>query len=188
MADMSFRNSPEGGDLAAALRALSLATPSSSAWPQLAAAFATRVRRRRQARFAVVFATAAVLALAVGLARLQVAGPATKVALATATPVADETDLLIARNQELQAMLRGFDVRSAPMDGEAALASARMEDLIAMLDVELGDAPSDETARALWQQRLVLLQELASVRQQGQAAVAQQADGPGLVPASWVVD
>jgi len=95
---------------------------------------------------------------------------------------------LIARNQELQAMLRGFDMQSAPMDGEAALASARLEDLIAMLDVELGDAPAPVEAQALWQQRLVLLQELASVRQQGQAAVAQQGDGAGLQPASWVVD
>jgi hypothetical protein len=188
MADMSYRNSPEGGDLAAALRALPLVAPTQSEWPRLSEAFAARARRRRTTRWSAVFATAAVLALAVGLGRLQLAERAPDAQVATATPVQGGTDALIARNQELQAMLRGFDVRSAPMDGEAALASARLEDLIAMLDVELGDAPAPGEAEALWQQRLVLLQELASVRQQGQAAVAQQGDGAGLVPASWVVD
>ena len=188
MADMSYRNAPHGGDLAAALRALPLAAPAQSEWPRLSEAFAARARRRRNTRWTAVFAVAAVLALAVGLGRLQLAERAPDVALATATPAQDETDALIARNQELQAMLRGFDMQSAPMDGEAALASARLEDLIAMLDVELGDAPAPVEAQALWQQRLVLLQELASVRQQGQAAVAQQGDGAGLQPASWVVD
>jgi len=189
MADMSYRNAPRDGDLAAAMRALPLAAPAGSEWPRLAEAFAARARRRRQARYAVAFATAAVLALAVGLGRLQLAQPVTGTSPATvATATTSEGNAaLIARNQELQAMLRGFAAQNAPTDGEAALASARLEDLIAMLDVELGDAGTGDEARALWQQRLVLLQELANVRQQGQAAVAQQ-DGTVLQPANWVVD
>lgn len=188
MADISYRNSPRDGDLAAALAALPLAAPAHSAWPQLAAAFEQRTRRKRQARFAIAFAAAAVIALAVGLGRMQLAaqlpGPGPAIATAKAD---DTTSNLIARNVEMQSMLRGFDTRSVPLDGEAALASARLEDLIAMLDLELGDAGPDE-AQALWSQRLVLLQELATVRQQGQAAVAQQGDGSAISPASWVVD
>lgn len=187
MADISYRNSPRDGDLAAALAALPLAAPVQPAWPQLAAAFEQRTRRKRQARFAMAFAAAAVLALAVGLGRMQLAQEAPGAGRAVATTADATTTNLIARNVEMQAMLRGFDTRTVPLDGEAALASARLEDLIAMLDLELGEAGPDE-AQALWSQRLVLLQELATVRQQGQAAVAQQGDASAISPASWVVD
>ncbi|HET7845238.1 MAG TPA: hypothetical protein VFL14_13870, partial [Xanthomonadales bacterium] len=110
---MSYRNSPNG-DLAAALRALPLAAPAQSAWPRLADAFAARQKRRRQARFAIPLAAAALLALAFGLARLQVATPPQAPAtLATNEAPHGGTAALIARNQGLQAMLRGFDSRNA---------------------------------------------------------------------------
>lgn len=96
---------------------------------------------------------------------------------------------LIARNRELEMMLRGIDPGRMPLDGQAALASAQLEDLIGMLDLELSETHAGDRARELWQQRLLLLQELASVRQSGFASVAQQDDnGSSLHAATYVVD
>jgi hypothetical protein len=95
---------------------------------------------------------------------------------------------LIARNRELEMMLRGIDPERMPLDAESALAGAQLEDLIGMLDLELSATEDDSRAHLLWQQRLVLLQELAAVRQTGFAAVAQDSGVASLQPATYVVD
>lgn len=183
--------------LGAALRELPLAAPAGSAWPEMAAALAAQRKPARARGLLPALASAAVLALAVGLA-LKSPAPEQPASVAagseqspagrdpTGEPTTGASSDLIARNRELEMMLRGID--RMPLDAESALAGAQLEDLIGMLDLELSATREDARARLLWQQRLVLLQELATVRQTGFAAVAQDAGIASLQPATYVVD
>jgi hypothetical protein len=97
-------------------------------------------------------------------------------------------DALIARNQQLEEALRRADARGMPLDGASALASAEIEDLIGMVDLELSYADDRDNARALWRQRLDLMQQLADVRQRGSAPYATPSDAYGMQPAAYVID
>ncbi len=179
----------EGADpmIAAALRGLPLPAPDRSAWPEIAATLAARQRRARWK----VALPALAAARVVGVALTLFLRPATETgpALADASPAPQQPDSgvmrdLIARNQALEAQLqapRGF----VAQDGAAALASVELEDLIAMLDLQLG-ATTDPTGSAvLWQERLVLMEELAQLRS---PSTVLADNGGALQPAAYLVD
>jgi hypothetical protein len=192
-----------------ALRALPLATPSRSAWPDIAASLAARRRARWRRHAAIGIATAAVLALVVTLALRPADAPASR-GIVNANPgdsnpaatvprdAADndeaprattdsEVESLIAQNQQWERALRRADSRPDTLNGSAALASAEIEDLIGMIDVELGQG-SDHDARLLWTQRLQLMADLASLRN-GSRAVSAATDGSArLMPANYAID
>lgn len=188
-----------------ALTQLPLLAPPSDQFARIAIGIAQRQRRRSQRRIA-FFAIAAALALAAVLPfalrqasapTIAQPGPATNAGDsiaadstnaatnpdATASSTTSPSDDLIARNQWLEAMVRA---QGEPMDAASAYASAELEDLIGMVDVQLSATEEPQRQAALWEQRLSLMQELASVRTQSMAVVRNEE--PGFLPASYQID
>jgi len=136
------------------------------------------------------FALAAAVALAMVLPRgkLERAAPQTVPAIATTTPVsnpalasehnstvADELDRLHARSQTLERWIAVVAAR-APQDSRDLMAAVEVEDLIGLVDVQLGAAHERTQALPLWRQRVALLEDLATIR--GSAyAIAANDDG-----------
>ena len=183
-------------ELEAAFAALPLLQPRASAWPQLERELRARRPQRQSAwprwvALAAALAIAAVLPLALDREATEVA-PATTIADATPAqpapaPVSTDPNAdLIERNQALGAWLAAG---GEPFDASSAQLGAELEDMIAMVDMELSDAPEPERTRALWQQRLLLLNELASVRSEGVMRVADVGTGePTFQNASYRID
>ena len=171
--------------LAAALRALPDAAPVPDLWPDLARSL--DARRRRGWRYALPMALAAGIALALVLPKLaprDTTPPATPVAN-TAAPASDGAELsqLHKRSQSLERWIAAVAAR-APQDGRDLMAAVEVEDLIGLVDVQLGGARTDSDALPLWRQRVALLEDLAAIRGNGVALAANGADGEA-VPASF---
>jgi hypothetical protein len=66
------------------------------------------------------------------------------------------------------------------------MAAVEVEDLIGLVDVQLGGARTDADALPLWRQRVALLEDLAAIRGNGAALAASGADGEAM-PASLVL-
>ncbi len=182
----AMNDRPGDAALAAALRALPDAAPMPDLWPDLARSIARR--RRRPLRYALPIALAAAVAFALVLPRLVNRGattsqPATPVAHVTApaSPV-DELSQLHRRSQSLERWIAAVAAR-APQDGRDLMAAVEVEDLIGLVDVQLGGAHTRSDALPLWRQRVALLEDLAAIRGNGVALAANGADGEA-VPAS----
>ncbi|MEP6939398.1 MAG: hypothetical protein ABI846_06505 [Rudaea sp.] len=177
-----------------ALRALPLATPPAAAWSDLAASLASAApaqdaRRRRPRRFALPVAVAAGVVFAF-IATLSMRAPrlaeeathasagerATKPSAAAssvhnaANDTNDENvqglDAMQSQSRALERWLRDTGRDSAPQTAQDLAASAEIEDMIGMVDVQLaspgaGHAPA---ALPLWQRRVALLEDLATLR------------------------
>lgn len=167
-------------NLGAALRCLPLLTPERSAWPALAAELAARKRRARLRRGAALLAVAALLVLALlPLMKSAPVAPAPAPNLA-ATPAAIDIDeaaiaRLIQANHGAEARRRLQRGLSTELDGNVALASAEIEDMVGLIDLQLQSNPdtteSDKRlSAALWQRRLDLVNTLTRVETQGTLA------------------
>lgn len=178
--------------LGAALRALPLEAPETSAWPALAAAAAERAgatQARRDSRFAWA-AAAAVAALAVAIFWIvpRDADDGDQPTIrAVAEPTADDADArlvadLIARNQALERALRE-DGGGWAVDADYAMAAAQVEELIAAVDGQLAASDAPREAEVLWRVRLALLQELATLRSGGEESLLAGVHGVIAVPA-----
>jgi hypothetical protein len=176
-----FPAEPDDPCLRDALRALPLAEPAASALPALQARLARRRRERAMRRWLPLAAAAAVCVLA--LLPLLRGGLLQPVASDDAGFDAD-TAALIAQNQVYESALRSAAFSGRALSARSALAGAELEDLIGMLDLELSAAPDADAARALWQQRLALMQELASVRA-NDLPDRLTADNASVQPANW---
>ena len=188
-------------ELQDAFAAMPLLQPRASAWPQLERELRAR-RPQRPAAWPRWVALAAALALAAVIPftleretpevapTVSVAQDATG-AQPAASPAATDASAdpnadLIERNQALGAWLVAS---GEPFDAASAQLGAELEDMIAMVDMELSDAPDPQRARALWEQRLLLLNELASVRSEGVMRVADIGTGqPTFQNASYRID
>jgi hypothetical protein len=73
------------------------------------------------------------------------------------------------RSQLLEQRLRSMRPESRVLNGRDAMAAAELEDLIALVDYQLGYVRSldDQRAEQLWQQRVNLMSGLVQVREQG---------------------
>lgn len=165
---MSDRHAPPGlsGDasLRAALAALPLAAPGSSAWPALEAALRAHIAPRPSRR-RLPAALAAGIALALLLPQLIATPPAPVDRVILTTPDAgDEIDTLRAQSQQLETWLQRVADSGAPLGGQDLMAAAEIEDLIGLVDMQLGNAGIRPEAAALWRQRIGLLEDLAAVR------------------------
>jgi hypothetical protein len=194
--DLNDDRSDAERSVSAALTQLPLLAPPSDQFARIAIGIAQRKRKQAQRRMT-FFAIAAALALAAILpfalrnesAPTIAHQPATNATNAATNPdaVASNTtspsDDLIARNQWLEAMVRA---QGEPMDAASAYASAELEDLIGMVDVQLSATEEPDRQTALWEQRLSLMQELASVRTQSMAVVRNE--DPAFLPASYQID
>lgn len=156
--------------LRAALRALPDAAPPSDGWQRLAARAARR-RRLRPLRTWVPLAAAASLAAAVLLVRTAMherpaPTPASTATSATGTSVPDVRIATLQRSsQRMERWLRRLDRDGAPLDGAALADASEIEDQIGLVDLQLGAAADDPSARLrLWRQRVALLQDLAMLR------------------------
>jgi len=181
--------------LAAALRALPQSAPQPDLWPELARAL-DRKRRPRAWRYLLPAALAAGVALALLIPRSPTRdSEAPRVASVPATTSApdarnvtapapgNEIEQLHERSQTLERWIAAVAAR-APQDSRDLMAAVEVEDLIGLVDVQLGGARGEADALPLWRRRVALLQDLASIR--GSAfAVAESVSGLGRdVPAS----
>jgi hypothetical protein len=187
---------PSDTALAAALRALPDAAPAPDLWPDLARAL--EQRRRWPWRYVLPIALAAGMALALVLPKLAdrstiAPQPAVQGATAAAAPTsqvgdAGELSQLHQRSRSLERWIAAVAAR-APQDGRDLMAAVEVEDLIGLVDVQLGGARGDGDALPLWRQRVALLEDLAAIRGNGVALAANGAGveaGAGIeaVPAS----
>ena len=166
-------------ELGPALRALPLLAPRESALPGLLAELAAR-RRRRALTWMLPPAVAALLVLALlpATVRTPATAPATTAAqVATSASPDPQLGRLIQANAVLEQRLSSLRAAHITQDGEAAQASAQMEDMVALVDSALGANPPDERRRMLWQRRLELLQALCQVQRQGSFAPDQGENG-----------
>jgi hypothetical protein len=171
---------PSETPLAAALRALPEHAPMPDLWPDLAKALAAR-KRPRWRRFAIPLAAAAALAIALLVPRLatresvqtQIASTTTPPAHVTANAATDADELasLHDRSRSLERWIAAVSAR-APQDGRDLMAAVEVEDLIGLVDVQLGGASGDADALPLWRQRVALLEDLAAIRGNGAAFAA----------------
>jgi hypothetical protein len=166
MHDRDGMNSPLS--LADALRALPSAGPQPDLWPDLARSLNARRRRRwRYALPAALPAGLALFALASRLTTTDSGTPATPLETAAtrkaATPsAASELSALHERSQALERWIATATV--APLDSRDLMAAVEVEDLIGLVDVQLGATRGDADALPLWRQRVALLEDLATIR------------------------
>lgn len=180
MFDDLHDNNPRQRDpiaLADALRALPLETPPHPAWPTLAAALAAK-KKRRQRHWPLALAASLLLALTLG-GYLHTAANRPQPASA---PTSDPLQPLLAESAQLEALIANTNdaITSAPM---MAL-GADLEDQLAVIDNQLGNAGLTRSERlSLWQQRVVVLRELAGLQasQQWFASRGEQNTADALV-------
>lgn len=174
--------------LAAALRALPDAAPQPDLWPGLARELAAR-RRPRIWRLAVPAALAAGVLLALLLPRTTtppatpppVAGvsPSTSVPANVAANSDDELDALRTRSQTLERWVAAVAAH-APQSSRDLMAAVEVEDLIGLVDVQLGASRGRADALPLWRQRVALLEDLATIRGSAFAIAASDVGASGI--------
>jgi len=176
--------------LADALRALPDATPQPDLWPQLAQTLAQR-RRARRWRTALPIALAAGVALALLLPRVverdatvatptvvssptqEASTPSTASVEPVSTATANDIDALRRRSHSLETWIAAVSAQ-APQNGRDLMAAVEVEDLIGVVDVQLDATRNDAEALPLWQRRVDLLEDLATIR--GAAALSVRGD------------
>ena len=96
---------------------------------------------------------------------------------------ADELATLHRRSQTLERWIAAVAAR-APQDSRDLMAAVEVEDLIGLIDVQLGAAHDRNDALPLWRQRVALLEDLATIR--GSAfAIAANDDIAGVQDAAY---
>ena len=177
--------------LASALRALPDAAPQPDLWPGLARTLAAR-RRPRIWRYALPAALAAGVLVALLLPRAVTPPPTPVVNASPAPPRApdasapaagDELDALRTRSQTLERWVAAVAAH-APQSSRDLMAAVEVEDLIGLVDVQLGATRDRADALPLWRQRVALLEDLATIR--GSAfAIAASDIGANSIDASF---
>jgi len=197
MSGRDYINEPASNDaaLAAALRALPESAPEPDLWHGIMNSADAR-RRRRHWSYALPAAIAAALALALLLPRWlahDVETPRTTPLVSAPAPetpatvpsvsAADEITNLNQRSRTLERWIAAVAAR-APQDGRDLMAAVEVEDLIGLVDVQLGGTRGDSDALPLWRQRVALLEDLAAIR--GNAfALAENGADANAMPASF---
>lgn len=155
---------PSDPDLGVALRRLPAADAPADLWSAIARDLPTRQAASRRHRIAVPLAAAAALLAAVllWLPSRQVPPVDTSVA---GQPAADagEIERLRERSQRIEHWLAALPAASQ-QGGRNLMATVETEDLIALVDMQLGAARGSEEALPLWRQRVSLLEDLAVIR------------------------
>lgn len=181
---------PDNDDaaLAGALRALPLATPQRSAWAslqrELAQSQPVAPQRRTLPKWIALAAT--VLAAIAGVRLLQ--PPASPETSAATTAPSEQTLALIEQSQHLDALIATLDARSVPIDAPSAMASAELEDLIGLTDLQLNTATRDDEAQALWSRRVDLMTRLADTRTTARFDALSDNGGAYLQNANYRID
>lgn len=144
---------------AARLRALPSLRPARDRWPVLAERLSAQQRQRRLRWVLTGLATAACLALVVGVRSSQRPGTSQVAAL----------DEAMTRSRQLEQLIQAYNPDARVTDGRTVRVAGELEDRIAVLDRELELAQlmearqRDETLLRLWRQRVGLLDALVDV-------------------------
>ncbi|HUD43113.1 MAG TPA: hypothetical protein VMR06_14070 [Dokdonella sp.] len=157
---------PDDASLGAALRGLPAAEAPADLWSSIAGDLSDRRTVARRRGIAVPLAAAAALLAAVLLwlpSRPPVPDAGVAGGTSAATTADAETARLRARSQRIEQWLAALPAASQ-QDGRNLMATVETEDLIALVDMQLGAARSAEEALPLWRQRVALLEDLAVIR------------------------
>ena len=193
-----------------ALRALPQVAPAQSAWPQLAAQLAAKGARDRASprrRYYIPAAIAAGTVLAVVAGALLHLSPqpsalspqvatVSQIPASTSTNAANTTNAtnpqtaadageqlaaLQQRSQELEHWLRETSRAAAPLSGQDLAAATEIEDMIGMVDMQLG-AQQSNGGLPLWRHRVALLEDLTVLRYSSYSLAASGLDAKALIP------
>ncbi len=184
---MHADDSGEDRALAAALRALPMLHPPVSALPRLQTLWKSERTRRKPAWQTHWSAIAAGVAV-IGLGMAMFTRPAPEVAMQVLSPAQNKIELLMTQSAEWESALHRFEQQSIPMDAGMALASAELEDLIGLTDLQLGATETDSQAESLWQRRVNLMSRLAEVRTQSAWRRGSTEQNPMLLAASYPIN
>lgn len=166
---MQFRiqDSLNFSDLGRQLKALPDFDPPPGGWMRLQRE--RLQRRRRQWAGVGGFAMAACLVLAIGLPRF--AQPPVEI---IEQPRTNELQLLMARSRDLEQRLAVARPQVSRWSGAQAVQVARLQQGLSLVDYKLNQA-DPETARALWQRRVQLMNAMVELHQQPAPALVQAA-------------
>lgn len=141
----------------AQLRALPTLNPPRDRWPVIRASLMAERRKSRAVK--VRWGTMALAASLAGI--IAVRGVQKQQNESTRT---QDLQALVSRSQQLEDRLRSYDPASRVMSGATAGAVADLEDRIAAVDEELGQAGMQrDDLLGLWRQRVQLMQGLVNV-------------------------
>lgn len=170
--------------LTEALRGLPMAEPPGDLFDQVALGIRARRSRRRWILPAALAACTVLGLLLVAPRETVVPGSIVQSGLpATSTgtvSVGSEIDRLRADSRVLEAWLGGLP-GEAPRDGRSLMASAEIEDLVGLIDLQLSASRNEAESLPLWRQRVALLEDLARIRSEPLAsmAYADYSEAPG---------
>ena len=176
--------------LTAALQGLPLASPQRSAWSQLQAELAQAqeqpAQRRSLPKWIALAAT--LVAAVIGVRLLDAPAPTPAPISSNPAQPSAETLALIEQSQQLDAVLAKLDARSVPIDASNAMASAELENLIGLTDLQLNAARRDDEAHALWSRRVELMNRLADTRTNARFDSTSDDGGAFLQNANYRID
>ncbi len=173
--------------LGTALRGLPLVSPARSALPdvlnQLARKRPTLAARQRPRWLAWA---AGVMAIGIGV---FVFGQRDTQQAVNAVPVvSSKLQALMTQSAEWENALHRFEQQSVAMDAGTALASAELEDLIGLTDLQLGAVQNDSQAEHLWERRISLISRLTELRTQAAWQRAYPEQNPMLLSATYQIN
>lgn len=162
--------------LAEALRNLPMAEPPQDLFAQVSQSLLRTRRSRRRWIMPAALAASMLLGLLLVLPQATVTPRAI---VQSELPVEEtdqrapvsEIDRLRADSRILETWL-GSLPGEAPRDGRSLMASAEIEDLVGLIDVQLSATRNDAESLPLWRQRVALLEDLASIRGEPLARMA----------------
>ncbi len=173
--------------LGLALRTLPTLLPPVSPLPRLQAQWTKQQKLRAPLRHAPWWAMAAGVAV-IGLGVMMFRGVAPVVDTPTVAANTSRIELLMAQSAEWETALRRFEQQSIPMDAGSALASAELEDMIGLTDLQLSATETEAQAESLWQRRVSLMSRLAEVRTQSAWQRGSTEQNPMLLAAEYPVN
>ena len=102
----------------------------------------------------------------------------------TGTEAGAQLAALQQRSQELEYWLRETTRAAAPLSGQDLAAATEIEDLIGMVDMQLG-AQQSNGGLPLWRHRVALLEDLTVLRYSSYSVAASGIDAKALMPTHW---
>ena len=102
----------------------------------------------------------------------------------TAADAGAQLAALQQRSQELEHWLHETARGAAPLSGQDLAAATEIEDMIGMVDVQLG-AQQSNGGLPLWRHRVALLEDLTVLRYSSYSVAASGIDAKALMPTNW---
>ena len=103
---------------------------------------------------------------------------------ALAANTGTQLQLLQQHSQALEHWLRETGRAAGPLPGQDLAAATEIEDMIGLIDVQLGSSARDADL-ALWRRRVALLEDLTALRYSRYSLAEAGADAKSLTPTTW---